>query len=137
MSAAQKGRAPAPLEPQEDPQELSASQKHVLELQARICKTMGHPVRLFLLHHLYATRAEVGSSELARLAGISPASLSQHVAKMTAVGLVKARREGKFVLVSLARIEIGRACELVSSALSGNVAERAALVIEDPAKRKI
>ena len=113
------------------PKGLGESEKAALELQAQICKTMGHPIRLFLLHHLYECGGEVGSSELARLAGISRAAFSQHLSKMAAVGLVKARRQGKYVFVSLGRVEIGKACELVSNALRGRASERAALVNDE------
>jgi DNA-binding transcriptional ArsR family regulator len=113
------------------PKGLSQSEKAVLELQASICKTMGHPIRLFLLHHLYKRGGEAGSSELANLAGISRAAFSQHLSKMAGAGLVKTRRAGKYVYVSLAQQDIGRACEFVSNALRGQSCERAALLHEE------
>ncbi len=114
------------------PKGLGASQKAILESQANICKTMGHPIRLFLLHYLHERGEEVGSSELANLAGISRAAFSQHLSKMTAVGLVKARRAGKYVYVSLAQQDIGHGCELMSRALSVDLAERKPLMEPDP-----
>ncbi|MCB9914005.1 MAG: winged helix-turn-helix transcriptional regulator [Planctomycetes bacterium] len=117
-----------PAESLTSPKGVSSRRKRLLEMQAHICKTMGHPIRLFLLHHLHKYGGEVGSSELANLAGISRAAFSQHLAKMTAAGLVKTRRSGKYVYVSLARETIGSACELVSQSLEREVAERVSLM---------
>lgn len=113
------------------PKGLGESEKALLKLQAHICKTMGHPIRLFLLHYLYKLDGEAGSSELANLAGISRAAFSQHLSKMSAAGLLKTRRAGKYVYVSLASQDIGKACEFVSNALRGDLEERAALVSDD------
>lgn len=97
----------------------------VLKQQARFCKTMGHPMRLFILHLLHARGAEIGQSELVEVTGLTRASLSQHIAQMSAAGLVVTRREGRFVLVRLARAEIGQACELVHRALRKHAEEGA------------
>jgi DNA-binding transcriptional ArsR family regulator len=117
--------------PEPAPRKLGEDQRAILEIQASFCRTMGHPIRLYILHHLNETGGEVGSSELADLAGISRATLSQHLSKMTSVGLVKTRREGKYVYVRLARKEIGQACEFVHSALQSELRQRAELV-QDP-----
>lgn len=114
------------------PKGVSGSERALLELQAHICKTMGHPIRLFLLQHLHQLGAEAGSSELANLAGISRAAFSQHLSKMVAAGLVKTRRQGKFVFVSLAREEIGSACQFVSKALKRELEDRATWIDLEP-----
>ncbi len=112
--------------PSADP--IGADHRAILEMQAVFCRTMGHPIRLFILHHINDTGGEVGSSQLAEAAGITRATLSQHLGKMAAAGLVKTRRDGKFVYVRLAREEIGQACELVHNALQSELKQRAGLV---------
>ncbi|RLE15595.1 MAG: ArsR family transcriptional regulator [Actinobacteria bacterium] len=97
----------------------------VLKQQARFCKTMGHPMRLFILHLLHERGEEIGQSELVEVTGLTRASLSQHIAQMSAAGLVITRRDGRFVLVRLARAEIGQACELVHRALRKHAEEGA------------
>ena len=97
----------------------------VLEQQARFCRTMGHPMRLYLLHYMHDRGGEVGNSELAEASGLPRASLSQHISQMTAAGLVTTRREGRYVFVKVARIEIGQACELVHKALRDHSQEGA------------
>ena len=114
---------------------LDEEHRTILEMQANFCRTMGHPIRLFILHYINHSSGEVGSSELAEKAGISRATLSQHLGKMTAVGLVCTRREGKYVYVRLARAEIGQACELVHGALQSELRERAKL-LENPEGEK-
>jgi len=107
---------------------IGADHRAILEMQAAFCRTMGHPIRLFILHHINDAAGEVGSSQRAAAAGITRATLSQHLSKMASAGLVKTRREGKFVYVRLAREEIGQACELVHHALQSELRQRANLV---------
>lgn len=97
----------------------------VLDQQARFCRTMGHPMRLYLLHYLHEKGGEVANSELAEASGLPRASLSQHISQMTAAGLVTTRREGRYVHVKVARVEIGQACELVHKALRDHSQEGA------------
>ena len=87
------------------------------ELQAEYCRAMGHPVRLLILHHLYEAGGELPSAEILNLVGVTKAGLSQHLAKMANVGLIRTRREGRYLFVELACPEVGQACELVRSAL--------------------
>jgi len=104
---------------------LTDDLRAILEQQARFCRTMGHPIRLFLLHYLHEKGSEAGSSELAEMAGLTRAALSQHISQMSSAGLVVTRREGKFVYVKVAREEIGQACELVHQALRAHMQEGA------------
>ncbi len=95
------------------------------ELQAEYCRAMGHPVRLLILHHLHECGGEMPSAEILRQVGVTKAGLSQHLAKMANVGLIRTRREGRFLFVELACKEVGQACELVRSALGKEARFRA------------
>ncbi len=96
---------------------FSEDMRPILQQQARFCRTMGHPMRLYLLHYMHDKGTEVGSTELANVSGLPRASLSQHISQMTSAGLVTTRREGRYVYVKVAREVIGQACELVHRAL--------------------
>ena len=67
---------------------------------AAVARTLGHPHRLELLEHL--AQGERGVEALAERTGLSIANASQHLQRLRRVGLVDARRDGKFVLYRLA-----------------------------------
>lgn len=89
-----------------------------LQLQADFARTMGHATRLQILHLLNDAGGELACAALLEATGVSKPSLSQHLAKMAAVGLVETRREGRYLFVRIAQPEIGEACRLIHDALS-------------------
>lgn len=99
-------------------------------IQAEFCKTMGHPIRLQILDALCQERGEVASANLLKLTGIPKPSLSQHLSKMQAAGLVTTRRAGRFLYVELACPEVGEACAQVRRALKRSFQDRAARMAE-------
>lgn len=72
----------------------------LLEQFAAVAKAVGHPHRFSLLEHL--AQGERTVETLADRAGLSIANVSQHLQTMRRAGLLAARREGKFVVYSLA-----------------------------------
>ena len=70
---------------------------------SRLLTAMGNPKRLLVLCNMLDGEKSVG--ELADIAGLSSAALSQHLGKMRALSLVKTRREGQTIYCSLASRE--------------------------------
>ncbi|MDA9405557.1 MULTISPECIES: ArsR/SmtB family transcription factor [unclassified Bradyrhizobium] len=70
---------------------------------SRLLTAMGNPKRLLVLCNMLDGEKSVG--ELADIAGLSSAALSQHLGKMRALSLVKTRREGQTIYYSLASRE--------------------------------
>ena len=99
-------------------------QDALFEIQARFARTMGHPMRLRILHELSQAEGEVPTARLIRILDIPKAALSQHLSKMVSVGLVKTRREGRYLHLQIADREIGKACEMVRCVLSKQARER-------------
>jgi ArsR family transcriptional regulator len=95
------------------------------ELQAEICRTLAHPVRIALLHALAREPREVG--RLATELGIAQPNASQHLAVMRASGLVEAVREGREVTYRLADPEIIDACDRMAAVMRRRLARMAAL----------
>jgi ArsR family transcriptional regulator, arsenate/arsenite/antimonite-responsive transcriptional repressor len=62
-----------------------------LEARAEIFKTLGHPARLLMVSLVHA-RPRHGD-ELAAILGLSPATVSHHLAKLAQAGLLEARKE--------------------------------------------
>jgi ArsR family transcriptional regulator len=79
----------------------STSPKQILfEQFAIVAKAVAHPLRLGILEQL--AQGERSVEALADRAQLSIANASQHLQQMRRAGLVKARREGKFVFYRLA-----------------------------------
>lgn len=66
---------------------------------AALLKMMGNERRLMVLCHLM--EGEKSAAELERLVGLRQSALSQHLAKLRAEGLVRARREGQRIHYAL------------------------------------
>ena len=67
---------------------------------AAVAKAVAHPHRLELLEQI--AQGERSVERLAERVGLSIANASQHLQQMRRAGLLAARREGKYVLYSLA-----------------------------------
>lgn len=82
-----------------------------------ILKALADPKRFELLARIARSQCPLGCSEVRSALAISPATLSHHVKELQTAGLVEARREGKFMFLSLR----GGVLEELISALSGLV----------------
>lgn len=90
-------------------------ESRLLEMQARLCQTLGSPKRLQILYAL--KDGEMTAGELARAVDTTTPNLSQHLALMREQGLVEARKEGLNMYYRLAMPEILGACEAVRNVL--------------------
>lgn len=95
--------------------------RHIYALQAEICRGLGHPVRLEIVHLLGA--GELPFGELTARMQVSKAKLSQHLAVLRKAGIVLARREGARTLYRLRHPEIEAACQAVAQVLARHLAE--------------
>jgi len=84
-------------------QELLALEEKAEEA-SRLLSAMGNPKRLLVLCNMLDGEKSVG--ELADIAGLSSAALSQHLGKMRALSLVKPRRDGQTIYYSIASHEV-------------------------------
>lgn len=101
-----------------EPLEHRATEERIFEVQARFCRAMGHPQRVGILHLLHEAGDELPAAELRETLGLTHAALSQHLSRMSGAGLVRTRKEGRYLFVALACPGVGQACGLVRSALS-------------------
>ena len=72
----------------------------LFEQFAEVAKTLGSAHRLDLLEHV--AQGERSVETLAQRTGLSIANASQHLQQLRRVGLVAARRDGKFIYYRLA-----------------------------------
>jgi ArsR family transcriptional regulator len=97
----------------------------IYELQAEICRTLAHPLRIAVLHLLADGPCEV--NRLARELDISQPNASQHLSVMRAAGLVLTERDGREVLYRLADPEILTACDQMARVMRRRLARMADL----------
>ena len=74
------------------------------DLAAETFRMLADPTRIKLLWALLQGESSVTC--LAELAGVSPTSVSQHLAKLRLAGLVRGRREGTFVYYTAANTHV-------------------------------
>ncbi len=75
----------------------------ILEQKAEILKAIAHPVRLCILRGLVKSGpSNVGSMQTCL--DIPQATVSQHLAKMKAVGIIKGKRKGTQVIYRLTNV---------------------------------
>jgi DNA-binding transcriptional ArsR family regulator len=87
----------------------------ILELHARVCKTMAHPIRLALLSELRDGERSVG--DLAEAVGVTQSLASQHLAVLRNQGLLRTRRNGSEIFYSVGYPKMIQACDLLREVL--------------------
>jgi ArsR family transcriptional regulator len=94
---------------------MSQPDPMILELHARVCKTMAHPIRLALIDALRDGERSV--TDLADAAGITRPLASQHLAVLRNQGLLRTRRNGTEVYYSVGYPKMIQACDLLREVL--------------------
>ncbi len=95
------------------------------ELQAEICRTLAHPLRIAMLHLL--AEGPRGVNVLARELDITQPNASQHLSVMRTAGLVEAERDGREVLYRLADPDVIVACDQMARVMRRRLARIADL----------
>ena len=79
---------------------------------AEIASLAGDPSRAAMLHALMDGRA-LSAAELAEVAGITPATASEHLARMTEAGLLSAEKQGRRKYCRLASVDVAQMMESI------------------------
>ena len=87
----------------------------ILELHAKVCRTMAHPIRLALLNAL--RDGERGVGDLAEAIDVRQPLVSQHLAVLRNQGLLRYRRSGNEVFYRIAYPKMIQACDLLREVL--------------------
>lgn len=91
------------------------------ELHARMCQVFTSPKRLEIINLLRDKELSVG--QLAKLANIRQANLSQHLSILREKGIVKTRRAGVTIYYSLANPKIIKAFDIIREMLLERLAQ--------------
>jgi DNA-binding transcriptional ArsR family regulator len=87
----------------------------LLDQKAELLKGIAHPIRLCIIRGLLL-EGECNVNKIQACLGIPQSTLSQHLAKLRSVGVVKGQRHGTEIFYQVVNQEIGR----VVLALLGN-----------------
>ena len=79
---------------------------------AEIASLAGDPSRAAMLHALMDGRA-LTATELAEVAGITPATASEHLARMTEAGLLSVEKQGRHKYCRLASVHVAQMMESI------------------------
>lgn len=89
-----------------------------LEGRAQLFKALGHPARLLILNLIQAKPRH--TEELAAILNLQPATVSHHLAQLTAVGLLTSEKEQYYQMYSLVAAALQRSlADLVALAEPG------------------
>lgn len=94
----------------------------IYNMQAGISKTLANPIRLAILHTL--RNGEKSVNELTDILGISQSNLSQHLALMRQIGILKTRKQGTSIYYSVTNPKINMACDMVREVLLDQLNQR-------------
>ncbi len=95
--------------------------KKIFEMHAEICKVFTSPKRLEIISLLRDEEKTV--SELAELAGVPQANISQHLTVLRQNNVVTTRREGANIYYKIANPKILQACDLMREVLLEKLTE--------------
>jgi ArsR family transcriptional regulator len=104
---------------------LPLDERRLLELHAATCRVLAHPTRLGLIEALRGGERSAGTLALA--VGTSAANVSQHLAAMREAGVVRSRREGRYVFYRIDDPRILRAFHVMREVLLSRLARDARL----------
>ncbi len=96
--------------------------KGLFEMQARLCQAMGHPARLEIVHILQNGPQNVNG--LAQVMGLSPATISRHLATLRQYGIVEVQRQGQENVYRLTNPKIATVCNLMREVLAEQIAHQ-------------
>ncbi|GAB4253195.1 MAG: hypothetical protein Kow00129_14160 [Thermoleophilia bacterium] len=106
----------------------------ILELHARVCRTLAHPVRLALLNALRT--GEKGVGDLAEEVGVPQPTVSQHLGVLRNQGLLQNRRHGNEVFYHVAYPKMIQACDLLREVLFEHLRAQEQLILSGAAGRQ-
>lgn len=93
--------------------------KQIYELQANICKALGHSLRIEIIDILL--QKELCFTDILEKTGGLKSNLSQHLSVMTEKGILNMRREGQCNYYSLGSKKVAQACSLMREVLIENL----------------
>jgi len=103
-----------------DVEGYEAMDRAVFRRQAEICQALANAKRLELLHAM--RDGEMTVADLQRATELPQTTVSQHLARLRAAGIVRRRQQGTNVFYTLADPRIAEACDIIHAVLASHLA---------------
>jgi DNA-binding transcriptional ArsR family regulator len=100
----------------------------IFDIQARLCTSMGHPIRLEILHNLRDRPKR--ASELSEILKQSQSAISRHLAILRSAGVVLAEHQKQNVYYRVANQKLLGVCDLMREVLEEQSVHEARLAQE-------
>lgn len=104
------------------------SPQTVFDIQARLCKSMGHPIRLEILRSLRDGPKCV--NELSELLGQPQSTISRHLSILRSTGIVLADHQRQNLYYRVANPKLLSVCDLMREVLEEQSVQEAKLMRE-------
>ncbi|MCL4528998.1 MAG: metalloregulator ArsR/SmtB family transcription factor [Chloroflexi bacterium] len=104
------------------------SRETIFEIQAELCRAMGNPLRMEIMHLLRAGPMNV--NDIASATHTHQATISRNLATLRNAGIVVAHREGSNTLCQVANPKIMSVCDMMREVLSEQIGEHSKLMDE-------
>jgi DNA-binding transcriptional ArsR family regulator len=92
------------------------AEQSIYSLQADLCRTLGNPVRIEIVHLLQIGPKRV--IDIAAAINCAQSAVSRHLAALRNAGVVVAHREGNSIVYRIANPKIIEVCDLMREVLS-------------------
>lgn len=101
------------------------SHEKIFEIQAGLCRAMGNPLRMEIVHLLRSGPLNV--TEIASSVGQHQSTVSRNLTILRNAGIVTTRREGSNILYQVANPKLVEVCDLMRAVLEEQSAQEAKL----------
>ena len=98
----------------------------IFDVQARLCRAMGHATRLEIVHILREGPKRV--SDLAQILDLPQPTVSRHIAVLRDVGILAHQRGQEGLFYQITNPKITGVCDLMREVLSEQYAQQSQLI---------
>jgi ArsR family transcriptional regulator len=88
----------------------------IFEMQAQLCQSLGHAIRLRIIHTLKEGPKSV--NEIAAIVEASQPTVSRHLSVFRSTGLLTAQRRGSEVFYAITNPKVVEVCEMMRTILA-------------------
>jgi DNA-binding transcriptional ArsR family regulator len=100
----------------------------IFEIQAELCRAMGNPLRMKIMHLLRDRPMNV--NDIASITHTHQATASRNLTVLRNAGIVMAHREGTNIIYQVANPKIMSVCDMMRDVLTEQIGERSKLMDE-------
>ncbi|MBN1305848.1 MAG: winged helix-turn-helix transcriptional regulator [Anaerolineales bacterium] len=98
----------------------------IFEVQAELCRAMGHPIRLEIVHILREGPKRVG--DITQKLALPQPTVSRHIAVLRSAGILSHQRTEEGLLYRITNPKIMEVCDLMREVLTEQYTQQSRLI---------